>query len=81
MPAPRAPETLDGLPLSDAQRRRLQRLITIIWQEEPTRDEASVAAQGEAAFRRTVRRIRGAWHDLTRIRLGDGTGPVLELKT
>ena len=81
MPAPRAPATLDDLPLSDSQRQRLQRLVTIIWQEEPTRDEAAVVAQAEDAFRRTVRRIRGAWRDQTRIRLGDGTGPVLELKT
>ncbi len=80
MPAPRAPETLDGLPLSDEQRRRLQRLLTLIWQEEPTREAESVAAQAVAAFRRTVVRRSGAWHDLTRMRLGDGSGPVLRLK-
>lgn len=81
MPAPAAPSTLDGMPLSAGQQARFQRILTLLWQEAPTRDPEAIAAQGERAFRLTVGKRAGAWFDKTSIRLGGGAGPVLRLKT
>lgn len=81
MPAPVAPATLDGLPLAPEQQARFQRLLTLLWQEAPTREADGLLAQGERAFRLTLGKRAGAWYDKRRVRLGGGIGPVLTLRT
>jgi hypothetical protein len=81
MSAPRAPDRVDGAPLTDGQRARLQRLVDLIYRDGPDRDPAAIVEHAAAAFRLTARLRGGAWEDVSQVRLADGRGPILRLRS
>lgn len=81
MPAPAAPDRVDGIVLTSAQHRRLQDLVDVIWQDAPERPDDEILEHARGAFRLTVQRRGGTWVDLARTRLNGGRGPIVRLRS
>jgi hypothetical protein len=75
---PPSPASIDSIPLTSDQRKRLSLLISLVWRANRTRRPEAVVQQAVTAFLRTVKRHGQAYADLPYFHLGpDGTGPVV----
>lgn len=75
---PPAPASIDSIPLTSDQQKRLGLLIALVWRANRTRRPEAVVQQATTSFLRTVRRHGRSFVDLPYFHLGpDGTGPVV----
>ena len=77
MPAPPTPLTLDGLPLSKKQQRRLKRLLHAIWDGRRDRDPKAIVTHAQNVLRRMLRRGQEGWEDAPIVQLRGSSGVQL----
>lgn len=78
MVRPTTPSSVEGLPMTTAQKSRLDGLIKDISAVNPGRAAAANLAQAISSWRLTVRPERGKWIDVPYFRLQGGRGPAVK---